>query len=101
MFFLVKWSEAKNKSNIRKQGISFQEVQEVFNNPNAIEFYDEAHSKAGEDRYVVIGVTNKCVILNVFYTDRFGNIRIVTARRATLQEKEVYYERLRRIYHSM
>ena len=66
--------------------------------PQNIEFYDKAHSKDREDRYIVIGATNKCVILNVVYTDRFGNIRIVTARRATSQEREMYYERLRRVY---
>ncbi|MDE6068259.1 MAG: BrnT family toxin [Treponemataceae bacterium] len=55
-------------------------------------------NKLGEDRYVVIGATNKCVILNVVYADKFGNIRIVTARRATSQEREMYYERLRRVY---
>lgn len=94
----MEWSETKNKRNIRKHGISFQEAAEVFNDQNAIEFHDEAHSKVGEDRYIVIGATNKCVILNVVYADKSGNIRIVTARRATSQEKEIYYERLRRIY---
>lgn len=76
----MEWSERKNKVNIKKHGISFQEAAEVFNDPNAIEFYDEAHSKSGEDRYVVIGDIGNFVIVVVVYTDKNGIERMITAR---------------------
>ena len=38
------WDETKNKANIRKHGVSFQEAAEALEDPDAIEMYDENHS---------------------------------------------------------
>lgn len=94
----MEWDEKKNRSNLKKHGISFEEASEVFNDPHSIEFYDEAHSTCDEDRYVCIGDIGGCVVIVVVYTDRDGRIRVISARQAEPNEKEVYYEHIKRTF---
>ena len=51
------WDEQKEKSNIRKHGISFVVAAKVFADPGRIEFYDDRGY--GEDRFAVIGYAGK------------------------------------------
>ena len=84
----MEWDEHKNKINREKHGISFETAAQVFEDEIRIEFYDEAHS-IDEDRYIVLGLVRK--VLFVVYTDRVDATRIISARKATAAEKEVYY----------
>ena len=97
----MEWDKAKNELNIRKHGISFDEASEIFNDPNLIEFFDSVHSTEYEARYICYGVTSKYLVLAVVYTDRSGNIRLISARKASSKERGVYYDRLRAIYNSL
>ena len=96
----IEWDENKNQRNIRIHGISFEEAKRVLDDPNALELYDEAHSTMEEDRYVCIGDIGieDCLVAFVVLTDRKGNIRLISARKATPKEKEAYYENLKRTY---
>jgi len=84
------WDEEKRLRNIQKHGIDFLSVVSIFDDPNALEAYDEAHSDY-EDRYQIIGMA-KPGILFVAYTERDeGNtIRLVSARRAEKSEIAKY-----------
>lgn len=84
----MEWDDRKNKINREKHGISFETAAHVFEDINRIEFYDEAHSTE-EDRYIVLGLVRK--VLFVVYTDRGDATRIISARKATKAELEVYY----------
>ena len=84
----MEWDDRKNKINREKHGISFETAAHVFEDINRIEFYDEAHSTE-EDRYIVLGLVRK--VLFVVYTDRGDATRIISARKATNAETEVYY----------
>ena len=44
----------------------------------------------GEERIILLGVTGNQV-LNVVYTERAERIRIISARRATKNEQDLYY----------
>ena len=46
-----KWDDSKEKINIRKYGISFDEARSVFYDENAMQFYDPDHSEE-EDRFI-------------------------------------------------
>ena len=48
---IFEWDDAKNKINLKKHGISFNEAQTVFFDDNAIEFDDPDHS-FDEERYL-------------------------------------------------
>lgn len=86
------WDEAKNQINIRKHGIDFNDIPEVFNHPMLAMRDDRADY--GEERWISIGWI-KILIGVVVYTERSGDvIRIISARKATKQEAERYVERI-------
>lgn len=85
----MEWDDRKNEINKRKHGISFETAAHVFEDINRIEYFDEAHS-ADEDRFIVLGLVRK--ELFVVYTDRGDATRIISARKATEAETEVYYD---------
>ena len=91
---MYEWDENKNKRNIRIHKVSFEEAKEALEDPDRLEFYDEAHSME-EDRYICIGGSFR-LLLMVVYTDRDSNIRIISAREALGNERRRYYEQYRR-----
>jgi len=89
------WSPDKNKSNIRKHGVSFEEAETVFQDEMALELFDDEHSEE-EDRYIIIGISSKTRELMVCHCYRNGEetIRIISARRATKNEIVLYERRM-------
>lgn len=86
------WDDEKNKTNIRKHGIDFDTAALVFADENRLEIFDEIHSDS-EDRYITIGMINDIVyIVMVVYTERENTVRLISARRATKQERSMYYD---------
>lgn len=90
------WDPEKAVSNFGKHGISFEQATAVFEDPFAIEAFDDPHSTAEEYRYERIGVADGGVIV-VIYTVRgvTGSgevIRIVSARVAIKVEETEYLE---------
>jgi uncharacterized DUF497 family protein len=86
------WHEKKAASNIKKHdGLSFETAEEVFEDPFAIEKYDEINSTIEEDRFIVLGrIKNQLVVVTV-YTPKNGKRRIISARYATSNERRLYY----------
>jgi uncharacterized DUF497 family protein len=85
------WNPDKAGLNVEKHGVSFQEAATVFNDPLSVTFPDPDHS-IGENRYVIIGVSRVGQLLVVAHTDRGEKVRIISARRATRQERRFYEE---------
>jgi uncharacterized protein len=52
----IVWDEDKNKENIRKHKISFEEAETVFYDPNGKIIHDPDHSKE-EDRFIFLGLS--------------------------------------------
>jgi hypothetical protein len=86
------WNPDKAPLNLEKHGISFLEAATVFNDPLSVTFPDPDHS-IGESRYIIIGVSRFGQLLVVAHTDRGEKVRIISARKATRQEKKFYEER--------
>ena len=84
----IEWDAHKDLLNLKKHGISFRDAAFVFLDDNRVELFDMKHSDT-EDRYIVIGLVNE--ILFVIYTERGKSIRIISARKATPKERELYY----------
>ncbi|KZL50684.1 BrnT family toxin [Nodularia spumigena] len=85
------WNPDKATLNIEKHGVSFQEAATVFNDQLSVTFPDPDHS-IGENRYVIIGVSRFGQLLVVAHTDRGEKVRIISARKATRQERRFYEE---------
>ena len=89
---LFEWDENKEKINISKHGLDFSTAALVFRGQNRLEWFDELHSDY-EDRYITIGEINGiAVVLMVVYTERGDAIRLISARKATKQERRMYYD---------
>ena len=84
----IEFDNKKNIINFEKHNIHFETAALVFADENRLEFYDEKHSQK-EDRFSVIGIVNDVIF--VIYTERKDKIRIISARIATKEEKELYY----------
>ncbi|ASC72596.1 hypothetical protein XM38_035540 [Halomicronema hongdechloris C2206] len=85
------WNPDKAGLNIEKHGVSFREAATVFNDPLSVTFPDPDHS-IGENRYVIIGVSRVGQLLVVAHTDRGEKVPIISARKATRQERRFYEE---------
>lgn len=86
------WDPRKAAANLRKKRVSFEEAQTVLDDPAALWEFDAAHSGA-EDRFRVIGYSDRDRLLVVTVADRAGRFRVVSARRATKRERYAYESR--------
>jgi len=86
------WDNKKDKANIKKHGISFDEAQSVFYDENAVQFFDPDHSY-DEDRFILLGISFKLKILVVCHCFRESDtvIRIISARKADADEEHEYW----------
>lgn len=83
------WHEEKAEKNLKKHGISFESAKTVFNDPLSITIADSQNSD-NEKRYIDIGLSSQGQLLVVVYTERQGNIRIISCRKATNTERKIY-----------
>ena len=86
------WDEKKNAINKKKHGISFEMAVRVFLDEKRVEKLDLEHSTLEEERINIIGRVSDMLVLFVVATDRKGNTRIISARRAEEDEEEQYYQ---------
>jgi uncharacterized DUF497 family protein len=87
--FQFSWDPAKAATNLRKHGVTFREAATVFGDPDAVTVYDEAHS-GDEERWFTLGRSLLARLLAVAHTETDEEIRIISARRATLREAASY-----------
>ena len=85
------WDEGKAERNLIKHGVSFDEAKTVFDDLLYVDFYDPNHSE-NEDRYLIIGESERCRLLIVSYTERGNKSRLISARETTKTERETYAE---------
>ena len=88
------WDDTKGKENIKKHGISFEDAEDVFNDPFHISIIDRRFDYF-EERWITIGSTrNRTIVVigHLYYLRENGDevIRIITARSATKKEREQY-----------
>jgi uncharacterized DUF497 family protein len=85
------WDEAKATENVRKHGVSFEEGASVFADENARVKHDPEHSQQ-EDRFILLGFSEKLRMLVVChaYREKDELIRIISARKATTNERKQY-----------
>ena len=91
MSYIFEWDSEKARSNARKHGVTFDEAATVFGDPLSLLMPDPDHSIA-EDRYVVLGLSNRQRLLVVAFAERPPRTRLISARRASPQERRRYEE---------
>ena len=85
------WNSRKAASNLRRHGVSFEETSTVFSDPLARIFDDEDHSSR-ERREIIVGHSVRNRLLLVSFVERGDVIRIISARKATRNERKDYEE---------
>ncbi len=87
------WDKDKERTNIKKHGITFEQASYVFADPFALSLYDSEHSE-NEDRWILLGKSLNRNLLLVIHTfrdnDNIELVRIISARKATKKEIETY-----------
>jgi uncharacterized protein len=82
------WDEAKNRANIAKHGIDFNDAVRAFDGTNLTE-QDDGHWH-GEVRYRTFGLIDGLTIVIIIHTDRDGRTRLISARRAEPNERRKF-----------
>ena len=82
------WGDAKAARNLREHKVSFEVAREAFDTAS---FVDQPDDDPDEDRWNRIAEVRGRLI-TVTYTERGTRLRIISARKATAQERRVYDE---------
>jgi len=90
--YIFEWDPVKAASNAQRHRVTFDEASTVFGDPLALLMPDPDHS-FGEQRYVLLGMSNEGRLLVVAFAERPPRTRLISARRATAQERRRYEEK--------
>lgn len=91
MGYIFEWDPVKAAANAKKHGVTFDEASTVFGDPLNLLMSDPDHS-LDEERYLVLGMSNRRGLLVLAFAERPPWTRIISARRATRQERRQYEE---------
>jgi len=86
---VFEWDEGKREANLVKHGVDFVDAVEVFADPLRVERVDRRREYAEERRQAVGTVRGQ--VLFVVYTLRGEVRRLISARRASSNERRAYY----------
>ena len=90
---MIEWDGKKAKGNLIKHGISFIEAISVLDDPYVLILNDPLHS-IGELRFLAVGYSEQNNLLAVVYIERNNDIRVISARPVTRQERKIYEQDL-------
>ena len=88
------WDEAKRQANIIKHKIDFVDAVTIYD-PGKFTYTYKSNGDYGEERYVSIGILDDKEIA-VVYTTRNDKRRIISVRRARINERKLYYDERRK-----
>ncbi|WP_235883075.1 BrnT family toxin [Rhizobium rhizophilum] len=87
------WDDDKNAANVAKHGLSFDRARRIFD--DVVISAPDHRRDYGEARINSIGRIDGLFVIVVTHTDRYGRIRLISARPAKRRERERYAEALR------
>jgi hypothetical protein len=85
------WNPTKAARNLQRHRVSFEEAATIFNDPFAATVADPDHS-SDEDRFLIVGMSDRRRLLILSYAERGDRIRIISARTLTTYERQQYEE---------
>lgn len=85
------WDPTKAAANIADHKVSFEQAKGVFRDPFAVEFEDNRENY-GEERYIIIGMTEGRLLTVVYTLRESDQIRIISAWKAEPQDRRRYHE---------
>jgi uncharacterized protein len=85
------WYGPKAAANRAKHRVTFEEAATVFGDPLGRIVDDPRHSE-GEERFVLLGHSDRRRLLVVMFVERGEAIHLISARKATRRERKEYEE---------
>ena len=85
---LCERDEAKRRLNLAKHGVDFADIVEVFHDPDLVHHPSARH--LAEDRWKAVGGLGGA-IWSVVYSWRGSTRRLISARRASRNDRRAYY----------
>lgn len=85
------WDENKRQVNLQRHEIDFTDVEQIFEN-DIYTFIDDRFDY-GEIRFVSFGLLDGAVAA-VVYTETDEIIRVISIRRATKNEQQIYFKKI-------
>ena len=86
---MITWDEAKRRANLGKHGFDFVDAEEVFDGVTYT--YQDDRLAYGEQRFVTLGLLRE-VLVSIVHTEEGNHIHIISMRKATKREREIYFE---------
>jgi uncharacterized DUF497 family protein len=86
------WDERKRQANLEKHGVDFADLKFLFGG-ETVTVLDDRFEYA-EHRFITLGLL-KGTVLTVAHTETDEVIRILSARKATRYEQEIYFKEIR------
>ena len=84
------WDEAKNRKNLAKHGLSFEDAARVFSGP-CVTFEDDRF-EYGEERLISLGLLAGRLVV-MAHAPRDEGTRIISMRKGNRREQKIYQER--------
>jgi uncharacterized protein len=85
------WSETKRATNLTTYGLDFVDAFRVFE--RATYTFEDARFSYGEQRFVTLGLLAGTVV-SVVHTETEYEIRIISFRKATSREANLYFHEI-------
>jgi uncharacterized DUF497 family protein len=85
----IEFDPAKARANLAKHKVSFAHAEQVLRDPFAVTIEDP--DAQGGRRFVTLGMDALGRILVVIHTPRGGNVRLISARKASRSEMAQYH----------
>ena len=89
MSLQFEWDPIKALENAKKHGVTFEEASTVFGDPLSLTISDPNHSE-DEQRFLILGRSHRDRVLVVSHAERGDTVRVISARRASRQERRSY-----------
>jgi hypothetical protein len=83
----IQWDRQKARENLRKHGIDFADAVTALEDDRALTIEEP---DADEERFITLGADALNRLLVVVYTWRGESLRMISARKATAQERQQY-----------
>ncbi len=84
------WDEEKRQRNLKKHGLDFERAPQVFEGPTFT--FEDIRFDYSEPRYVTLGLLENVVV--IVHTETATEIRIISMRKVTRNEQELYFRNL-------
>jgi uncharacterized protein len=80
------WDEAKNRKNLAKHGLSFEDAEQVFAGPCVI--FEDGRFAYGEERLITLGLLAERLVV-IAHAPRDDGTRLISMRKGNRREQKI------------